>query len=759
MKLNEVKYDYKSKQYLAESWNTLTEAQQVYVGKWEKNVWPLVENYSKLFEAELSQQQIQDIFKKAEKVAVDSGGNATVLGKAGKISGQVAGKLKSEIEKLAKAAQDSGPIQDLDSTFDRLRKQVADMVGEGPGGNAIIGIINKWKDYTKENPAKAAFCVAALTSALAFASGGIVSGMAIGFFVKLANNVLTGDKLSSAVAKTGKQMAIGALAGGIGKIAADAAADLFPAEVVNIFTSSDGSTIDLSQVEAMNMTADQLDADAVKELLQTRNAFLGLAKDLVGESDEAQQAILDEIKKINTKIFELEPTGATANEAANNLANEYGIVGDGVNLEKSIETGEEGADGEYTSTETVEPAGEIPAEKLQAAGLDYATQPELSDEFKEFLAEKGIDEDTVQAQAGFDRASANETWLGVRIGGADAIKTFDGQLPNNINPADITNQIDIPDDLQMGQTWQSEITTTFDGLEGQNLTYTAEYMFEGVDADGNDIYSTKSIYIAPESRITDAMLENLSEEDADKFWDLYGKYVGEGIGEEGVESYLDDLNQKLANGFAGAIATVGLAGAVANAENKQAKESYRKNVENILMEKYLEEGPALDAIKKAAMATVKGVGTVADKAVGGVSSGAMKVAQKAIQTGKAVGKELGNKITYKKLMSMWKTTKKPTDVAGIVQVLQRAGMSDDAIGLVDKESDADLALGLQQRKDQKAGKKPEAEPTDDKKDTETKPGDENPANFVDVEALAKIIKANELDDEVRAILAKSAKAA
>ena len=37
----------------------------------------------------------------------------------------------------------------------------------------------------------------------------------------------------------------------------------------------------------------------------------------------------------------------------------------------------------------------------------------------------------------------------------------------------------------------------------------------------------------------------------------------------------------------------------------------------------------------------------------------MKVAQKAIQTGKAVGKELGNKITYKKLMSMWKTTKKP----------------------------------------------------------------------------------------------------
>ena len=126
----------------------------------------------------------------------------------------------------------------------------------------------------------------------------------------------------------------------------------------------------------MSMTADQLDADAVKELLQTRNAFLGLAKDLTGESDEAQQAILDEIKKINEKIFELEPTGATANEAANNLANEYGIVGDGVNLEKSVTTGEEGADGEFTSTDTVESAGEIQQRNYKR--LDWTMQHNLN---------------------------------------------------------------------------------------------------------------------------------------------------------------------------------------------------------------------------------------------------------------------------------------------------------------------------------------------------------------------------------------------
>src|SRR6056300_1418257 len=113
MKLNEVKFEYKSKQYLAESWDVLTEAQQGYVGPWEKKVWPLVENYSKLFEAELTQDQINGLFSKAETVASQSGTNRTVLGKAGKISGNIASKLKAEIEKLAKQAQDSQPIQNI----------------------------------------------------------------------------------------------------------------------------------------------------------------------------------------------------------------------------------------------------------------------------------------------------------------------------------------------------------------------------------------------------------------------------------------------------------------------------------------------------------------------------------------------------------------------------------------------------------------------------------------------------------------------
>ena len=749
MKLNEVKFEYKSKQYLAESWDVLTEAQQVYVGSWEKKVWPLVENYSKLFEAELTPDQINGLFSKAETVASQSGTNQTVLGKAGKISGSIASKLKTEIEKLAKQAQDSAPIQNIDNAFDGLRTQISQTIGKGSGGQAVLGIVDKWKDYVKENPAKGAFVIAAMTSSLAFASGGIVSGMAIGFFLKLANNILTGDKLSSAVAKTGKQMAIGALAGGLGKIAADAAADLFPAEVTDIFTSADGSTIDLSQVEAMNMTAEQLTPDAVQELLQTRNAFLGLAKDLASDSPEAGDAIGEQIKEINDKIFELSPEGATANEAANNLANEYGIKGDGVNLEKTTTTSTQDAGSTET---TVEPAGSIDADKIQAAGLDYMTQPELSDEFKEFLAEKGIDEDQIQAQAGFDRAVGNETWLGVKVGAENSVEAFDGKMPEGFDTNAAAQQIDIPDGMQGGQTFSSEITTSFDGLEGENLRFTADYSFEGVDADGNDVYTVKSVFTAPESKITDGMLESLSESDQEKFWELYGKYTGENIdtSEAGVTQYIDDLNQKLANGFVGAIATVALAGAVADAENKQAKaqaqESYIKNVENQLLEQYLEEGPALDLMKKAAMATVKGVGTVADKAVGGVTAAGMKAAQTAIKTGKSVGHELGNKITLKKLQSAWAKAGKPTNIAGVVQVMQTAGMDDEQIGILNKEvKDIDLTTKDQPNKEPESGSDASAP--------------EASTSYIDIEKLANIIKSQDLDDEVRAILAKSAKAA
>lgn len=223
MKLTEVtSYNLKSQQILNESWDMLTESQRMHVGAWEKNVWPLMEQLNKLFEAELTADQIQQIFANAEKVSIEGGKNMTALGKGAKVTAEVSGKIKTEIEKLIKQAADSEPVKNMDQQFDKLRTEIANKIKTMQGGDKILAGVDKWKQFAQQNPAKSAFIIGAMTSLLAFASGGIMSGAAIGFFLRLANNTIQGDKLSTAVGKGIKTAAIGAIAGAIGDaVAAD----------------------------------------------------------------------------------------------------------------------------------------------------------------------------------------------------------------------------------------------------------------------------------------------------------------------------------------------------------------------------------------------------------------------------------------------------------------------------------------------------------------------------------------------------------
>ena len=67
MKLQEVfAYNLKSQHILNEGWDTLNESQRLYLGKAERELWPLMEQLCKVFEAELTADQIQSIFKGAE---------------------------------------------------------------------------------------------------------------------------------------------------------------------------------------------------------------------------------------------------------------------------------------------------------------------------------------------------------------------------------------------------------------------------------------------------------------------------------------------------------------------------------------------------------------------------------------------------------------------------------------------------------------------------------------------------------------------
>ena len=185
MKLQEVtSYNLKSEAILTESqsWEMLTEQQKLYVGSWEKNVWPLVEQYSNLMEADITPDEIQKIFTQAEKVSIEGGENLTALGKAGAAAGavaklpvDVAKKIDAKVNELGKLAKNAGPVKNADAKFAQLKKDISAKNAD----SKVVQGIQKISDWAKANPGKATIAVGILTTVAAFA-GGPLGGAAAG---------------------------------------------------------------------------------------------------------------------------------------------------------------------------------------------------------------------------------------------------------------------------------------------------------------------------------------------------------------------------------------------------------------------------------------------------------------------------------------------------------------------------------------------------------------------------------------------------
>ena len=216
MKLNEVTgLNSRTASILNEGYQDLNEAQILYLGKFEKELWPLVEQYTKLAEQELTKQQVLDIFSGAEQVAMDSGDNKTVAGKVGagaaavaKLPVDLAKKVDAKINQLGKLAQNAGPVKNADQKFADLKKQIT----ANNSDSKVVQGIQKISDWAKENPGKASLAVGILTTMAAFA-GGPAGGAAAGLVLRATKDLLQGEDLSSAVGKSIKTGAYGALAG------------------------------------------------------------------------------------------------------------------------------------------------------------------------------------------------------------------------------------------------------------------------------------------------------------------------------------------------------------------------------------------------------------------------------------------------------------------------------------------------------------------------------------------------------------------
>ena len=216
MKLTEVTaYKSKTATILKEGYQDLTETQVIYLNRWEKELWPLVEQYVAEASAQLTPDQIQDIFKGAESVADASGNNKNVLGKAAgavgaaaKLPVDIAKKVDAKINELGKMAQNAGPVKNMDQKFEQLKKDIT----ANNSDSKIVQGIQKVSDWAKENPGKASIAVGILTTMAAFA-GGPMGGAAAGLVLRASKDLLQGEKLSTAVGKSVKTAAYGALAG------------------------------------------------------------------------------------------------------------------------------------------------------------------------------------------------------------------------------------------------------------------------------------------------------------------------------------------------------------------------------------------------------------------------------------------------------------------------------------------------------------------------------------------------------------------
>ena len=217
-----------SRKILTESvWQVLNESTQNYLQEWD-TLYPLLEEYQQVMEAELSADQIQQIFAAAETYSISNGKHKNKLGKnieaAKVIAGQLkvpfelAKKINDKINELGRSIQDTAPVQGIDQAFERSKRELYDKLGGR--SSKIVQTIEKLGQIAKDHPGKTKFLVGVLTTAAAFATGP-AGGAAAGFVLRAANDLLKGEKLSTAVGKSAKTAAIGAAIGAISDVVKD----------------------------------------------------------------------------------------------------------------------------------------------------------------------------------------------------------------------------------------------------------------------------------------------------------------------------------------------------------------------------------------------------------------------------------------------------------------------------------------------------------------------------------------------------------
>jgi len=152
----------------------------------------------KIVEAQLTPDQIKQIFQYAQNIETAGGTNRTMIGK-GKDAATLVGQAWEE---LKNKAQTSKPIDGFEKKYDAI----ADRLKQATGGDqGAMKYVQKYRDFAKKHPIAQGVIYAALIAAIGLSGAGVGGAAALGLF-KMTDKLLQGEKFTSAAwsgAKTG----------------------------------------------------------------------------------------------------------------------------------------------------------------------------------------------------------------------------------------------------------------------------------------------------------------------------------------------------------------------------------------------------------------------------------------------------------------------------------------------------------------------------------------------------------------------------
>jgi hypothetical protein len=153
----------------------------------ETRTYKLWENAGrKLMEAQLTADQITQIFQQVEQGATAAGGNRTLIGQ-GKDAAEAVNKAW---EDLKTKVQNSGPIKGVDAMYDQAAEKLKQATG---GDQGVMKYVQKYRDFAKAHPVAQSLIYSALIAAAGI-TGVAPGGAAVLGLFKLVDKLLQGEK-------------------------------------------------------------------------------------------------------------------------------------------------------------------------------------------------------------------------------------------------------------------------------------------------------------------------------------------------------------------------------------------------------------------------------------------------------------------------------------------------------------------------------------------------------------------------------------